>query len=546
MQRLPKSVSVAVIGAGPTGLAVASLLGRMGIDTLVLEKNPKPLTIPRAIVLDDEGARTLQAAGAIERLLPFTVEGEGPVFIDDDGEVLARFESGSREYGYSKRYFVHQPTLERALLQGLQGAEHVQVQFATEVVSVQNHSEHVVIEARTDNVMHSIRAGVVLACDGARSPVRQMLGIQMHGSTYADEWLVVDTENDPDSSRSTKAHCYLTRPFVSVPAPHGGRRYEFKLLPGESRDDMMSLSAVQKLLAPMRQVRAEDITRTAVYGFQARVAERLIDGRILLLGDAAHLTPPFAGQGMNAGLRDALNVAWKVALVVRGEARAELLQSYETERRAPIWAMIQLAVMIGEILMPQCDADRDLRSGILRKLSGYPGAREYLFGMGFKPRPRYSGGAFVAVERPNVPASLVGCMIPQPWLHVSEKTVPLDDLIGCNFAILVQSRALEQFALEHRAELWPELKPAIVRLGDDRPTESKSDSHCGPDSDDVAFPLRAHRDQLLLVRPDRYAALAFWPEQWRKAVSDFRHAVCSSMCGSATAPCKQSNVLVEP
>src|ERR1700689_2534128 len=116
MQPLPKSVPVVVVGAGPTGLAVASLLGRMGVDTLVLEKNPKPLTIPRAIVLDDEGARTLQAAGAIERLLPFTVEGEGPVFIDDDGEVLARFESGSREYGYSKRYFVHQPTLERALL----------------------------------------------------------------------------------------------------------------------------------------------------------------------------------------------------------------------------------------------------------------------------------------------------------------------------------------------------------------------------------------------------------------------------------------------
>jgi 3-(3-hydroxy-phenyl)propionate hydroxylase len=529
MHRLPTSVSVVVVGAGPTGLAVASLLGRMSICTLVLEKSPRSLTIPRAIVLDDEGARTLQAAGAIERLLPLAVEGEGPIFFDDDGGVLAQVESGSREYGFSKRYFVHQPTLEHALLEGLQGLEHVQVLFGAEVVSVRNCTEHVALDVHYNDTSHAIRADIVLACDGARSPLRQMLDIQMHGSTYADEWLVIDTENDPDSSHSTKAHCYLTRPFVSVPAPHGGRRYEFKLLPGESRDEMMLLSTVQRLLAPMRQVHAEDITRTAVYGFQARVAERLIDGRILLLGDAAHLTPPFAGQGMNAGLRDALNVAWKVAMVVRGEARPELLGSYETERRDPILAMIELAVKIGEILMPQCDADRDLRSGILQKLSGYPGAREYIIGMKFKPRPRYSSGAFVGLERPNVPASLVGCMIPQPKLRVSDRTVPLDDVIGCNFAILVQSPALEQFALEHRAELWPELKPAIVMIGHPQLMASASDARSGYADDDVAFPLRTHGDQLLLIRPDRYAALAFWPKQISQAVLDFRDAVCSSV-----------------
>jgi 3-(3-hydroxy-phenyl)propionate hydroxylase len=216
-------------------------------------------------------------------------------------------------------------------------------------------------------------------------------------------------------------------------------------------------------------------------------------------------------------------------MVVRGEARAELLQSYETERRDPILAMIQLAVMIGEILMPQCDADRELRSGILRKLSGYPGAREHLVGMKLKPRPRYSSGAFVGLERPNVPASLVGCMIPQPNLRVSNGTVPLDDAIGCNFAIVVQSPALKHFAQEHRAELWPELNPKIVMLGCQQLTASAPDPCSGSADDDVAFPLRAHRDQLLLIRPDRYAALAFWPEQCRQAVSDFREAVCSSM-----------------
>jgi 3-(3-hydroxy-phenyl)propionate hydroxylase len=316
---------------------------------------------------------------------------------------------------------------------------------------------------------------------------------------------------------------------MSIPAPQGGRRYEFKMLPGESAEQMRTFPSIQRMLSPLRNVRPEDLVRAAVYRFEAKIAERLAAGRILLLGDAAHLTPPFAGQGMNAGLRDAVNLAWKIAMVVRQEAHPELLLSYEAERRDPIWAMIQLAVTMGDFIMPRCETDRRLRAGLLEKLSGHPGAIEYLVGMKFKPRARYTAGAFLGLQPGNVPASLVGSMIPQPRVRSAGEAVLLDELIGANFSILVQSRELAAFAREQSRYLWPELKPAIITLLESNPKAPWPDSDSVIEEPEVAFPLRAHRDQLLLVRPDRFAAVAFWPAQMREVVDEFRTVLHSTV-----------------
>ena len=520
---LPASVPVLVVGAGPTGLTVANLLGRMGVAVLVLERNPASLTIPRAIVLDDEGARTLQSAGVMNELLPLIVEGDGPVFIDDDGSTLARVGAGSREYGFCKRHFIHQPELEQVLKQGLSQCAAVDLRFEAEVSAVRNRPDHVEAYVDCNGSRHTVRAQILLACDGARSPTREALGVQMVGNTYGEDWLVVDTANDPDTSRTSKAFCRLDRPYMSIPAPRGGRRYEFKLLPGETRQVMTRLETVQRLLAPIRELRPQDVLRIAVYTFEARIAERLVSHRVLLLGDAAHLTPPFAGQGMNAGIRDASNVAWKVALVVRGLAGVEMLASYEVERRNPINAMIQLAITMGEVIMPEDARDKELRSMLLSKLNAYPGVRDFIFGMKFKPRPRYDGGAFVGLEAPEVPASLVGCMIPQPTLSVDGRQLRLDDVIGPRFALLAQSPQTESFAVAHASELWPELDPVLISMGT-HAHDGQAAAIRGEIADpDVALPLRAHRDQLLLVRPDRYLAAAFWPEQSSSVVAALRH-----------------------
>jgi 3-(3-hydroxy-phenyl)propionate hydroxylase len=520
---LPTSVAVLVVGAGPIGLTVANLLGRMGVSVLVLERNPASLNIPRAIVLDDEGARTLQSAGVMNALLPLIVEGDGPLFFDDDGSLLARVGAGSREYGFCKRHFIHQPELEQVLKQGLSQCAAIDLRFEAEVSAVRNHPDHVEAHVNYNGSHHTIKAQILLACDGARSPTREALGVQMLGNTYGEDWLVVDTENDPDTSRNTKAFCRLDRPYMSIPAPRGGRRYEFKLLPGETRETMTRLDTVQRLLAPVRELRSQDVTRIAVYTFEARIADRLVSHRVMLLGDAAHLTPPFAGQGMNAGIRDASNVAWKVAMVVRGLAGIELLASYEVERRNPIKAMIQLAITMGEVIMPENARDKELRSMLLSKLSGYPEVREFIFGMKFKPRPRYDGGAFVGLEAPEVPASLVGCMIPQPILSIDGQQVRLDDIIGSRFALIAQSPQTESFAVAHASQLWPELDPVLISLVT-RAHDGQAAVIRGEIIEaDVALPLLAHRDQLMLVRPDRYVAAAFWPEQSSSVVEAIRH-----------------------
>lgn len=519
---LPAFVPVIVVGAGPAGLTVANLLGRLGVEVLVLERNAAPLNIPRAIVLDDEGARTLQAAGVIDTLLPQIIEGDGPIFFDDDGSVLARVGAGAREFGYAKRYFINQPVLEQVLQAGLLASGQVQVRFGMEVSAIRSETEQVELTVRHSTGRQTLRASIVLACDGARSSIRQLLGIAMEGSTYGEDWLVIDTENDPDQSRSSKAYCRLDRPFLSIPAPAGGRRYEFKLLPGETRQSMATFSSVQRLLAPMRQIQAQEVTRMAVYTFEARVAQRMHDHRVLLLGDAAHLTPPFAGQGMNAGLRDTSNIAWKAALVVQGVADLSLLDSYEIERREPVKSMIQLAVTMGELIMPAQESDKQLRSASLHKLTAFPGIRDYIFGMEFKPRPRYAAGLLVRNASLDVPGSMVGSMIPQPRVRLSTATHRLDDLIGPRFALLVQAADTEAYVLQHRTLLWPELQPVVVSVAPGEP-QRQADFVRGKWIDlEVAQPLRAHRDQILLVRPDRYAALAFWPHSAAEVISALR------------------------
>ncbi len=525
---LPPSASVIVIGAGPTGLTVAALLARYGIEVLMLERNAKQLDIPRAIVLDDEGARTLQAAGVIDALMPLLVEGDGPIFYEDDGSVLAAINGGTAEYGFRKRYFMHQPELERVLYQGLVQYPNARVCFGAEVVSLENLADCARVGVRHGDRVQHIVARVVLACDGARSAARELLGIKMQGDTYQDDWLVVDTLNDADTSRSSKAHCSLRRPYMSIPAPRGGRRYEFKLLPGETRESMVRPEAVRALIGPIRSLDDPDIVRAAVYSFEARLAERLIDGRTLLLGDAAHLTPPFAGQGMNAGLRDALNVAWKVALVIREQASLGLLQSYEAERRDGVWAMIQLAVAMGEVIMPRSDLERAIRAALLEKLSAFPGGREYLLGMRFKPRPRFTSGTLVDFEHFAVPGSLVGCMVPQPRVAAHGRTWMLDELLGTGFALITQSPDVAEFAVRHREQLWPELAPVLIHLAGPAGGPGITDDphgvviHARNLEPAVAAAFKAHRDQLLLVRPDRHAALSFWPHDAAEAVAAFR------------------------
>ncbi len=375
---LPAFVPVLVVGAGPTGLLSANLLGTYGVETLIVEQNATTSDLPKAILLDDEGLRALQAVGLAERVVERIISGYGARYYSPEGECFAAVESPLTRHGYPRRNSFLQPDLERIMAAGLKRFSCVRAAFEAKLVSLENGTDRVAARLElADGSHHELTCGFVLACDGARSTAREELGIEMPGMTDSRDWVVIDTINDPDADQFSKFFCDPARPMVSIPAPGGGRRYEYMILPGEDPQVMAKRDTLRAVLSRFRMVPDGDILRAVVYTFHARIAARLVAGRIALIGDAAHLSPPFAGQGMNAGLRDAFNVAWKVKLALDGNASPDILESYEVERAGPITKMIDYAVALGEIVMPLGGLDDEAKGRIRDHLLGAPRGRSW-------------------------------------------------------------------------------------------------------------------------------------------------------------------------
>ena len=527
MSTLPVAVTVAIIGAGPVGLMSANLLGRLGVDVLLIERNAAPYNIPRAITLDDEGARTLQAAGLDREYLPHAIPGRGSRYYDDAGVPFAEVGPGPMEYGFPRRIQIFQPAFERALLAGLGRFGHIQAVYSHHFQTLEQDDGGVrVTVSGPDGRARDVVADYVLGCDGARSPVRRALGIEMLGDTYPEDWLIVDTLNDPDQEPVSKFFCRSDRPYVSIHAPDGGRRYEWRAAPGETTDSLLDPAKIRALLEPIRPFKDSDILRAVVYTFEARIAERWSQGRVFLAGDAAHLTPPFAGQGMNAGLRDAHNIAWKIWAAASGKAGPGLLDSYEAERRRPAWNMVQLAVAMGDIVMPRGDLDIAFRTSLVAWMDRFPAARDFIVQMKFKPPPRYDTGAFVDLRDQPFGGSLVGQMMPQPPMRaVDGSEVRLDDVIGPGFALIAQQDGAARAMAELSDNLWPELAPTMLAIGENLSANIPGVTTLVTTPSPALPALRAHRDQIILVRPDRYVAAGFWPEDAAAMVAAFRRAI---------------------
>ena len=218
----------------------------------------------------------------------------------------------------------------------------------------------------------------LIGCDGAASLVREKLGIKLEGTTFSERWLIVDLENNGNRIKHTEVFCDKRRPCITLPGPDQTRRFEFKLLAGEKDEDLLEQKTVERLLAAHGADPNATLRRKTVYRFHARVAPRWREGRVFLAGDAAHLTPPFAGQGMNSGIRDALNLSWKLAAVLQGAAGPGLLDSYEQERKDHCWQMINLALRMGRVMSPKTWAHGVVTQSAFRLLNMWPAARDYI------------------------------------------------------------------------------------------------------------------------------------------------------------------------
>lgn len=339
--------------------------------------------------------------------------------------------------GHPRLVTFFQPQLERVLRDRVKGSRHVTVALGVSLVSLNQAADEVQAQLRSeDGKGHVVRARYVVGADGANSLVRRILGQDFKGKTYAEDWLVVDAKQVPTPIDHVEFICDPKRPTPHMVAPGGRQRWEFKLNPGETREQMEHPDTVKRLLQPWSKGQDIEIERVAVYRFHARLAEQFKVGRVLLVGDAAHITPPFVGQGLVAGLRDVANLAWKLEWVCRGLAHPALLDSYAQERRPHAKAMIDLAKKMGQLVMPSNHVAAFMVHGLMRMGNLVPRLRRLFEDLEIKPANRFKAGCFI--QPANGARLRRGQQMPQVWLkpHAGGEAVLSDDVLGTGLAMV--------------------------------------------------------------------------------------------------------------
>lgn len=350
----PVACDVAIVGFGPTGALLATLLGQRGWRVVVFDREPDVLAHPRAVHFDAEVMRVFQYAGVADQLSDAIVPVHGMHFLNDDGQLIFRFdaEPGPGPLGWQQGYMFHQPALERTLRRAAASIPGVQSFLSCEVTAIRDDEGGVTIDAHGVDGPITVEARYAVGCCGARSITRAAIGGGMHDYRFDQTWLVLDIilAREIDLPRTTVQYCEVARPSTYVMTPGRRRRFEFMLMPGETPDLLLSPVTQHHLLR--RWLSPEDYTieRAAIYQFHGLVAERWRRNHLLIAGDAAHQMPPFLGQGMCAGVRDAANLEWKLDLVLKGVARDSLLDTYAEERIPSVRLVVEDDIKLGGLI----------------------------------------------------------------------------------------------------------------------------------------------------------------------------------------------------
>lgn len=358
---------VLIVGAGPTGSVLALLLALNGVRVLIADCEADIYALPRAAHVDHEAMRIFQAIGVAEPIAASSRQASRYDFLNKDGEVLLRFDNADAigAGGWPAANMIHQPSIERALRNALAEAPEVELRISWRLTGLSQTGEGVVATFGTAEEDRHVTARFLVGADGARSLVRELSGTSIDDLRFDESWLVIDAVVlDPSRLPAVNLQiCDPARPTTCVLMGSGRHRWEFMLKPEETAEQITEDAFVAGLLEPWNVEGAISIERKAVYRFSAKVATEWRRGRVLLAGDAAHLMPPFAGQGLCSGLRDAANLGWKLAAIVaEGAPQERLLATYQPEREPHVRAIIGLAMMMGRtvcLLDPGAAAARD-------------------------------------------------------------------------------------------------------------------------------------------------------------------------------------------
>lgn len=507
------SAQVVVLGAGPVGLAIANYLGQAGIEVLVIEKLDRLIDYPRAIGIDDESLRTVQAIGLVDAVLPHTTPWHAMRFLTPRGRCFADIQPMTDEFGWSRRNAFIQPQVDAVLFEGLKRFANVRTLFSREMGELSQDANGVTLTLNgPGGSREQVRAAYLVACDGGNSQVRRSLGVTFEGKTAPNQWIVIDIANDPLGTPNVYLCCDPVRPYVSAALPHGVRRFEFMVMPGETEEELGKPENMRQLLAKvLPDPDRVELIRKRVYTHNARLAGRFRVQRVLLAGDAAHIMPVWQGQGYNSGMRDACNLAWKLALVVKGLAGDALLDTYEQERRDHARAMIDLSVLAGHVLAPPKRWQGALRDGISWLLNYLPPVKRYILEMRFKPMPRYAQGALVAADA-AITDSPVGRMFIQPRVRTEAGDERLlDDMIGANFAIIAWGNDPLWGLSEAQVAFWRQLGTRFIQVLPEVQLQAGRETRdgvirVGDSTGRLKEWFGRYPASIALVRPDRFLA----------------------------------------
>jgi 3-(3-hydroxy-phenyl)propionate hydroxylase len=478
-------VPVVIVGAGPTGVTAAILLAQYGVPCLVLDRFGDVYPQPRAVHLDDEVYRILDRLGIADDFAAISRPARGLRLVDKHLRVLAEFQRDSTpgRQGFPQANMFDQPRLESILRAEMKRHACVTFRGNVEVTDVRvgdgSGPARVLFADRDTGTTHAVTADFVLGCDGANSLLRTAIGARMDDLHFQQRWLVVDVETDADLDQWEGVHqvCDATRAATYMRIGDTRYRWEFRLLTGETAADFGSIERVLPLIAPWVTDTPSDrldLIRVAEYTFRAQLADRWRRGNVFILGDAAHLTPPFIGQGMGAGIRDAMNLTWKIAGVLAGTLDPAVLDTYQQERKPHVRNLIRLTLGIGWAMTAGGDLGDLLRRTVVPRLPLIPGLRSRVVDSRTPPLRRSA-----LVVKARLPGHLAGTLSPNPIVEGHRR---LNDVAGNRFA-LISTTALSR----HDREML-EARGAVLVVADA--------------GSELADWLRRGRAKAVIVRPD--------------------------------------------